>query len=154
MPFATHCRGANVAPWGYGRLTGASLTSRCDPAVAAYCSNGFFRVGSGRIRNGTTLHRPDAPRFNIQSLARMLPASRMEVLVSMTALAAHASECDSAHIWVSICDGGGWDISVEIGGHTVMREHCGDWHRVERRRAGLRAQLAKGQLKADKLEAW
>ena len=27
---------------------------------------------------------------------------------------------------------GGWNISLEVGGHVVSFTHCEDWHRVER----------------------
>ena len=66
--------------------------------------------------------------------------------MSTTASALPVPDRDSVHVWISICETGGWDISAAIDGHTVMREHCTDWHRVERRRAFLSAQLGTGSV--------
>jgi hypothetical protein len=50
---------------------------------------------------------------------------------------------NNAHVWVSQSSAGGWDLSVEIDGRMVVREHYDDWHHVERRRALLRGGLIR-----------
>jgi hypothetical protein len=79
-----------------------------------------------------------------RQVARILRAHSQEVFVSLIASALSIPDRDGTHVWISMCDSGGWDISVEVGGRTVVREHCADWHRVERRRALLRAQFRAG----------
>jgi hypothetical protein len=54
------------------------------------------------------------------------------------------SDRASDSVRVSACGAGGWDIIVEVKGRPVRREHCNDWHRVERRRAFLRARFGSG----------
>jgi len=57
--------------------------------------------------------------------------------MAQTVLARPVSARDDVHVWVASSAAGGWNLSVEIDGHVVAREHYDDWHRVERRRALL-----------------
>lgn len=49
-------------------------------------------------------------------------------------------------VCVKLAERGGWDVYVELNRRVMRNEHCSDWHRVERRRAMLAAEL--GQRRA------
>lgn len=62
--------------------------------------------------------------------------------MSISANKSGESGGEGARVVVCIADHHGWDIRVELDGRLVAVEHCGDWHRVERRRTRLEGQLA------------
>ena len=37
----------------------------------------------------------------------------------------------------------GWDVRVDVDGVTVLRSHVSDWHRVERLRARVEADVRR-----------
>lgn len=60
--------------------------------------------------------------------------------------AVHASR-----VYVTLAELDGWDIFVEIDGCVVLTEHCTEWHRVERRRAALAADLARARARTGQM---
>lgn len=46
-------------------------------------------------------------------------------------------------IRVRLADPDGWDLRVERDGQVITTEHFTDWHRVERRRASLEADMCR-----------
>jgi hypothetical protein len=52
------------------------------------------------------------------------------------ACAGHAGK-----LHVTLSEANGWDVCVKLDDHIITQAHCGDWHRVERLRARVEAQL-------------
>jgi hypothetical protein len=50
----------------------------------------------------------------------------------------------TSHIHISFADDGGWLLRTEQDGRTLATEHFTDWHRLERRIAVLRGNVASG----------
>jgi hypothetical protein len=48
-------------------------------------------------------------------------------------------------VCVKVADRGDRDVYVELNGRVTRTEHCSDWHRVERRRATLEAELRQSR---------
>jgi hypothetical protein len=53
----------------------------------------------------------------------------------------------ASRVYVTLADLDGWDMYVEVDGCVVLTEHCADWHRVERRRATLAADLGRARAR-------